>query len=109
MTTQSIPDQARAIAEATTDAYSYERYLPAEWEGFARRLLENGFHEPAVTWLLRSKLMRWGADMAEDAVYGQHTADHAIEALRRDWTHWRRALTDDRVAGAPASFPEGLA
>jgi len=54
----------REIAARTEDAYSADRYGSNEWAACAMLLLERGYSEIETEWVLRSKHMRWAADMS---------------------------------------------
>jgi hypothetical protein len=59
--------KATAIANATTDAYSFDRYGLTEWRKAARMMAARGFSERQIAVVLRSKWMRWAADAASKA------------------------------------------
>lgn len=61
----------REIAARTEDAYSADRYGSNEWAACAMLLLERGYSEIETEWVLRSKHMRWAADMSLNGQYGQ--------------------------------------
>lgn len=52
------------IAEATQDAYSYDRYTRPGWVGAARKMAAAGYNAQQVEAVLRSKHMRWASDAA---------------------------------------------
>jgi hypothetical protein len=56
--------RALAMAEKTSDAYSFERYGEKSWLANTKFLLAK-YTEEQVEWILRSKHMRWAADYAE--------------------------------------------
>jgi len=56
--------QAKALAEKTKDAYSYDRYGKASWLANIKFLLTK-FTEEQVEWIMRSKHARWAADAFE--------------------------------------------
>jgi hypothetical protein len=56
----------REIATRTEDAYSADRYGRNEWAACAMLLLERGYTEAETEWVLRSKHMRWAADMSNE-------------------------------------------
>lgn len=62
------------IAERTNDAYSYERYGKKEWTLSAKLLIAEGFTREEAEWVLRSKWMRWAADVSDDPNQGTANA-----------------------------------
>lgn len=72
--TESLSEQAVRLAEATSDAYSVDRY--ANWSAVVEMLLGRGFTEREAEAILRSKWTRWAADETEHLHdgYGQATA-----------------------------------
>lgn len=56
--------QAKALAEKTKDAYSYDRYGKASWLANIKFLLIK-FTEEQVEWIMRSKHARWAADWSQ--------------------------------------------
>lgn len=59
--------RAKAVAERTKDAHSFERYGAEEWYNAALALFTLGLSERGVEAVLRSKWMRWAADYADAA------------------------------------------
>jgi hypothetical protein len=59
----SLIDDAKNLANATSDAYSADRY-GKQWINCAALLLSAGFSEKQAEQQLRSKNMRWAADGA---------------------------------------------
>lgn len=57
---------ANRVAQATSDAYSADRYGPKQWAMTAEFLLAEKFTEQQVEELLRSKIPRWAADQDEN-------------------------------------------
>jgi hypothetical protein len=56
----AIDAVARALANKTRDAYSFNRYK--DWVGVIKSLLKYGFSERNTEELVSSKVMRWAAD-----------------------------------------------
>jgi hypothetical protein len=59
----AIEAVARAIANKTRDAYSFDRYK--DWVGVIKSLLKDGFSKRHTEELVESKFMRWAADTYE--------------------------------------------
>lgn len=68
--------QALKLADKTRDAYSAARY-GREWPKVAQLLLERGYTEREAEAIMRSKWMRWAADVSVDelARFGNTAAD----------------------------------
>jgi hypothetical protein len=62
---------AEEIAEATSDAYSADRYT--SWTACAKVLLGLGYDAPQTEAILRSKMTRWAADFSNKR-YGKATS-----------------------------------
>lgn len=62
MAALSLSARAAALAERTSDAYSFDRY--SSWSGVARALLSLGYSEREAEAIMRSKHLRWAADGA---------------------------------------------
>lgn len=60
MAALSLTARAAALAERTSDAYSFDAY--ASWTGVARALLSLGYSEREAEAIMRSKHTRWAAD-----------------------------------------------
>jgi hypothetical protein len=76
-TTMTLTARARALADRTSDAYSYNNYGAAAWRASAALLLRRGHTEADAETILRSKWTRWAADMASDRQgwrYGRTTS-----------------------------------
>ena len=71
--------RARALADRTADAYSYDNYGEVAWRASAALLLRRGYTEADAETILRSKWTRWAADMASD---------------RKGWRYGRTTSTD---------------
>jgi hypothetical protein len=56
--------KAKAMAEKTKDAYSFDRYGERCWLASVKFLLTH-FAANQVEWILRSKHMRWAGDFSE--------------------------------------------
>lgn len=56
--------EGRQLAAETADAYSFDRYGETEWRKTATSLLARDWTRAEVEWVLRSKFMRWAADMS---------------------------------------------
>lgn len=56
--------QAKALAEKTKDAYSFDRYGAKSWLANIKFLLTK-FTEEQVEWIMRSKHARWAADWSQ--------------------------------------------
>lgn len=73
---------ARALAEKTSDAYSYDRYR--NWQSVIKALLIRGYTEREVEAIVRSKWMRWAGDRIEDGKsirYGNIPARAILEFI----------------------------
>ena len=66
-----ITTQAKALAEKTANAYSFDRYR--SWPALCQYLLSAGFSEMQSEAILRSKWTRWSAD-SSNTRYGLATA-----------------------------------
>lgn len=86
------------LTEATSDAYSFDRY--ASWRGCVALLVRRGYSDHEVEAILRSKWMRWAADGA-DRPYGRATSTHLAHSLDNGLS---RTEVADLVAG---TFPQG--
>ncbi len=65
----TIPDEkaeaaAAAVAVATTDAYSFDRYGAANWLACCRMLALRGLGAREIEAVMRSKWTRWAGDAA---------------------------------------------
>jgi hypothetical protein len=60
-----------ALAAATTDAYSHDRYGPTEWLASCALLADRGFTQRQAETVLRSSIMRWAADAYGDDYEGE--------------------------------------
>lgn len=60
----SIPVSKIAMdaAIATEDAYSFDKYGKAEWIKIAQFLVDKGYDQSEVEFILNSKFMRWAGD-----------------------------------------------
>lgn len=54
---------AQALADKTSDAYSADRYSN-NWIGCIEMLSDRGYNEREIEAILRSKWMRWAADVS---------------------------------------------
>jgi len=59
---RTTDDVARALAERTSDAYSFDRYGEETWRRTISRFLALGFTERETEAVMRSKWTRWAAD-----------------------------------------------
>jgi len=59
---RTVDDVARALAERTSDAYSFDRYGEETWRRAISRFLNLGFTEREIEAIMRSKWTRWAAD-----------------------------------------------
>jgi hypothetical protein len=66
MTTLTFPTVATQIAQDTQDAYSADRYGVIEWTHAADLCLRRGMTPAQVNAVLRSKHMRYAADVSID-------------------------------------------
>ena len=80
-----MDERVSRIEAKTEDAYSYDRYSRSGWRGTIKMLLNGNWTEREVEAFLRSKYMRWAADMDATRDYGQHnsrTVSEYLESLR---------------------------
>lgn len=87
---------SKALAEKTSDAYSYDRY--ASWGACAAILLRRGFSEKEAEAILRSKWTRWAADSSEKP-YGRATSNDLASFLDRGGFVPGHARVTELVAG----------
>ena len=73
-------NQAKALAERCSDAYSADRYN--SWPAVAAVLLKSGLSERQAEAVMRSKWTRWAAD-GTDARYGRVPARAIIAYIDR--------------------------
>jgi hypothetical protein len=70
-------DEADAIAQETSDAYSFNRYGATRWRSCCRMLARRGYDAREIEAIMRSKWTRWAGDMS-DSEYGRvNSADLA--------------------------------
>ena len=74
-----ITQQAKALAEKTSDAYSSDRF--ASWAGVIQSLLNLGYSEIETEAIVRSKWTRWACD--HDTSYGGRYGRHTSSAMIR--------------------------
>lgn len=73
-----INKQALALAQRTSDAYSYDRYR--SWNAVCAWLLKQGWSEEQAEEILRSKYMRWAADRCNgDKASVNHLATFMVQ------------------------------
>lgn len=77
----SARDRAAALAERTSDAYSFDRY--ANWTACAAELLRMGYTEAQAEDILRSKIMRWAGDNSKNR-YGRYTSRDMRRFIERN-------------------------
>lgn len=77
----SVRDQAKAIADKCQDAYSFARY--SSWPAVAAMLLRRGYNAYETEEIMRSKLTRWAADMANKR-YGRATSRDLAKFLDKE-------------------------
>jgi hypothetical protein len=98
---------ARALAEKTADAFSYDRYGERGWRACVKLLIRRGYNDREVEAILRSKWMRWAGDGAQTTRYGHHNSVDLARFL--DVSMGRHECTqkdvDELVAG---TFTEEL-
>lgn len=70
---------AKQIADRTQDAYCYDRYR--SFKVCAKAILDLGYTERETEAILRSKWMRWAADV-QGGKYGQVPAKAIVDALK---------------------------
>ena len=76
-----ITQQAKDLAEKTSDAYSSDRF--ASWEGVVQTLLNLGYSEIETEAIVRSKWTRWACDMDTSGNrYGRHTSTAMVRFLK---------------------------
>lgn len=80
--TKTTTEQAKQAANGARDAYSHDRYTIAGWMQIALRLAAEGANPAEIDWVLRSKHMRWAADMANRS-YSVTAADFANYVVTR--------------------------
>lgn len=73
-----ISENAKKLAERTSEAYSSDRY--ASWQAVAALLLLRGYSEREAEAILRSKWTRWAAD-SSPAKYGKVPAKAVTKFL----------------------------
>lgn len=66
--------QADEVANATSDAYSFERYAPGAWKASCRMLAREGYDAREIEAIMRSKWTRWAGDSSEKNEYGHVTS-----------------------------------
>ncbi len=87
---------AKALAEETKDAYSFNRYK--NWEHTALTLLKKGYNKAEAEAILRSKWMRWAAD-SHSAKYGSAPAKAIVTFLESMSLSERKKEVAKLVAG----------
>jgi hypothetical protein len=76
-----ITQQAKDLAEKTSDAYSSDRFK--SWEGVIQSLLNLGYSEIETEAIVRSKWARWACDMDTSRNnYGHHTSSAMVRFLK---------------------------
>lgn len=84
-----------ALAAATADAYSFDRYR--DWRACVALLLRRGYTERQAEAILRSKHMRWAADQSPNR-YGRVTSADLARYLDKQKGNWTKEVAD-LVAG----------
>lgn len=54
------------IIQRSLGAYSFDRYGKRLWKASIKFLLDEGYDEASIQWILLSKHMRWAADSCEE-------------------------------------------
>jgi hypothetical protein len=93
-TTTTTAQKVEVLAAQTEDAYSAGRYQ--SWSDCVRLLLEQGYDERQTEAILRSKHMRWAADMAGT---DQATAEDLRSYMDRYPQYFTQAELDQLVDG----------
>jgi hypothetical protein len=76
-----ITQQARDLAEKTSDAYSSDRF--ASWESVIQALLNLGYSEIETEAIVRSKWTRWACDHDTGRNrYGRHTSSAMMRFMK---------------------------
>jgi hypothetical protein len=76
-----ITPQAKALAEQTSGAYSYDRFK--NWEAVIQALLNLGYNEMETEAIVRSKWARWACDMDTSRNnYGHHTSSAMVRFMK---------------------------
>lgn len=95
------------IAERTSDAYSFDRYGETGWRGAIRVLRSHRLEDVEIEAFLRSKHMRWAADMDRDygkRNYGRHNGQTVSEYItRNEWVICKDELVE-LVVGTFGSY-----
>jgi len=76
------------LAIKTSDAYSYDRYGNDEWVKCIVFLMQEGYSEEEIDWVLRHKHMRWAGDGYDPTCAGFQSYYEGIKKSLR------QALTD---------------
>ena len=73
----------REIADNTSDAYMAASYGDDRWTQNIRELIDYGYTEETVEWIVRSKIARWADDyeMSMLAYIQKHVGDVKL----REW------------------------
>lgn len=61
--------RTKDLAIKTRDAFAFDRYGRDQWIAAVQVLVDAGYDDAEVEWILRSKHMRWAADAGEDFDY----------------------------------------
>jgi hypothetical protein len=76
-----ITDKAKALAEETSGAYSYDRFK--NWEAVIQMLLNKGYSDLEVEAIVRSKWTRWACDHDTGRNrYGRHTSSAMMRFMK---------------------------
>jgi len=77
-----ITPQAKALAEQTSGAYSYDRFK--NWEAVIQALLNLGYTEMETEAIVRSKWARWACDhdTSFGGRYGYHTSTAMVRFMK---------------------------
>jgi hypothetical protein len=100
--TTDLKATARAVAERTADAYSWDNYGEARWYACALMLLKRGYSEQEAEAILRSKWTRWAADAASNRKgwrYGRTTSADLARFLDATPEPLRSAEVAELVSG----------
>ena len=68
------------IAKRCNTAFSRDAYTTSGWQGSAKWLAGQGFDKYQIEWVLRSKWMRWAADVSSNS-YGHNSSRDLIRFM----------------------------
>jgi hypothetical protein len=75
--------EAQIIAANTSDAYMADSYGSERWTQEIQELLNAGYNQKEVEWIVRSKIARWADDYEETMIV--HIINHLGNDLVMSW------------------------